>query len=210
MFGIRRALNHAALRQGGVLIRESFLTAVECEAIRSEARSANEQKAQVGNVSEAPDGKTYEQVRSTKIAALSSERLHALEQKIMAIKPELEEKFEFSLTACSGTSLLVYREGDHFQWHSDRPVREDAGAPEHVAARRVSVILFLSSYAKKASGHEAFSGGELWFRGFPGGEKAAAHIHPGLGMLVAFDSRLQHQVSPVAAGVRYALVSWLR
>jgi PKHD-type hydroxylase len=89
---------------------------------------------------------------------------------------------------------LVYGEGGLYDWHSDIVF------PQGLEARKISFVLQLTDPAE-------YDGGDLQFD--PGfGEPPDAGLLRQQGSLIFFPSYTMHRVTPIARGVRKALVGW--
>jgi len=184
--------------------REVF-DARACARILSEARAADKAAAEVQRQGYSRvDG----DVRRGKQAEMSAPTKACVKRGLLALKPRLEEHFKIELTDCEEPQFLSYEEGDLFQPHQDG--RNDPDAPEFIKKRRVSVVVFLNGAAEDP-GPDSYAGGSLTFYGLinePGWEKYGFPLFGEPGLLVAFPSRLMHEVTPVTQGQRYTVVSW--
>lgn len=92
-----------------------------------------------------------------------------------------------------GPNLLRYRAGDFVRPHMDE---DPANRRDR---RKVTITAFLND--------RGFEGGML--RLYRPGGGGALEVAPSAGRFVAFPVETMHEVTPVTAGVRYALVAWL-
>lgn len=104
------------------------------------------------------------------------------------ILPEVDLAFGFSAQRFEGIKLVRYEIGGHFHAHRDN------GAPA-VAHRRFAVTINLD---------RDYEGGGLRFLEFD-----HTPVVPPPGGAVVFSCSLQHQVVPVSAGTRHALITFL-
>jgi SM-20-related protein len=211
MLGVGKGFNHAVLRKLGVFIRPQVLNLPECEPLCAEAAGGHLDRATVGTPSGAdPTTQVYENVRRTKYVRVSPETVASLEERLLALRPEIEAFFDLHLAGCAGTQLLAYQPGDFFRPHQDAPDSTDQPCPAEIRRRRVSTILFLNEQSKKP-GPGQYSGGSLIFNGLmdgKGAKGAGIGVVPESGLLVAFRSTVWHHVNEVSAGTRYTLVTW--
>jgi predicted 2-oxoglutarate/Fe(II)-dependent dioxygenase YbiX len=211
MLGIGKRFNHATLRKLGVFIRPHVLNREECERLCAEAAAARLDRATVGTPSSGdPTTQVYENVRRTKYVRVSPETLASLEQRLSALRPELDAFFHVQLVRCAGTQLLAYQPGDFFRAHQDAPDSPDQPCPPEIRRRKISAILFLNEQSKEPKLDE-YSGGSLIFNGLldgKGAQGAGLAVAPESGLLVAFRSTVWHHVSDISAGTRYTLVTW--
>ena len=108
------------------------------------------------------------------------------------LAPELELFFGVSLTEREGAGFIRYPDGGFYGLHRDR-----ANVPSwpDAARRRIAVVVFLNA---------SFDGGvlKLLF------DEQVIDVVPEAGVLVAFPADILHEVTPVAGGVRDAIVDW--
>lgn len=132
------------------------------------------------------------------------EPLHqAIVEAINRIRPAIEQASGAMLEPCDAVAALRYPEGSFYGPHRD--VAETAD--EHGLHRReVSIVIFVNDGAGAAP---AFGGGRLRLYGLEGNEDDGVDVMPEAGALVAFPSRLRHEVTRVTQGERQSLVTWL-
>jgi len=190
----------------GIYTQEGFLDRTTCELIKAEMRAGGHARAKVydreWNHLERPT------LRSTLQVEVGDSVNALVRAKLLDMRTALGRRFEVELGDCQGPTYLVYEPGDFFEPHKDESQRP--GAPEHVRARLVSVIIFLSDEDENERPGE-YAGGSLGFYGLLP-DPRCAHIGLPLkgraGLLVAFRSDVFHQVTPVTRGERYTVVSW--
>jgi predicted 2-oxoglutarate/Fe(II)-dependent dioxygenase YbiX len=116
------------------------------------------------------------------------------------LQPALGGHFKLPLTRHEPPQFLLYRAGDFFVAHRDRP----RSAETDISSRRVSCVLFLN---------DDFTGGELNLFGVLEGkawETAGFPCPAAPGVVAAFPSDMLHEVRPVTSGVRATVVTWFR
>ena len=158
--------------------------------------------------------------------ALPTELHEALIARIEALRPALEAAFAMPLGASEGWSALRYPPGAFYRPHRDRsevgkpeglPPQEAVGAsakaegvdPDPSSRRAVSVVVFVNDPGDPAA---PYDGGSLRFYELlddPRAVDVGLDLTPEAGMLVAFRASQLHEVTPVGAGERYSLVTWL-
>lgn len=211
MSGVGKRFNHAVLRKLGVFIRAQVLNPAECEQLCAEATASRLDRATVGTPSSGESTtQVYENVRRTKYVRVAPDTIASLEQRLLALRPELDKFFAAQLGRCAGTQLLAYQPGDFFRAHQDTPDSPDQPCPAEIRRRKISTILFLNEQAKNPTPEE-YDGGSLIFNGLldaKGAQGAGIGVIPESGLLVAFRSTVWHHVSEVSAGTRYTLVTW--
>jgi SM-20-related protein len=198
--------SRARLDSAGLFIVPWFLDSDVCRTLRDEASRAPHVMATITRHDD-PEA-LVESTRSTRRAQISAPARAPLESRLAALLPDLGQHFNEPLTGFQQPQLLVYRRRDFFRVHQDNS--DDERLPEHVRARRVSVVIFLNSQAAlPAPG--AYCGGSLTFFRLPGASDIGdvrADLQGEEGLLVAFPSSVMHEVRPVTHGVRYTAVSW--
>jgi SM-20-related protein len=124
--------------------------------------------------------------------------------RLVALKPVVEQHFDVVLSECEDPQFLHYREGDFFVAHQDG----NTGLLQLDTERRlVSTVIFLSH--ESDSPHSgAHCGGSLVFTNLRTGSKFRMVGEPG--MLVAFRAETTHEITPVTHGERFSIVSWYR
>jgi predicted 2-oxoglutarate/Fe(II)-dependent dioxygenase YbiX len=112
--------------------------------------------------------------------------------RLLSIGRSLERYFR-ALNSFEGPNLLRYRAGDFFRPHPDEDPRT------RIRPRQVTITVSLND--------QEFSGGVLRLHQANRGRPLS--VAPRAGRFVAFPSRMIHEVTPITAGTRYALVAWL-
>jgi SM-20-related protein len=193
------------LSRMGLFVRKNFLDAETCKTVRSAAGSSEGKRATVTIGSQ----DIYdEKSRRTHQLSVRTDIVTDIHSRLLSIKPDLESYFRVDLKGCRPPVFLSYGIGDFFQAHED--TTDDDDLPEAIKVRKVSVVVFLNGTSEEER-PDTYSGGALTFynllrdprlkaRGFP--------LHGEEGLLIAFSSRLTHEVQPVTRGNRYSIVSW--
>ncbi len=187
------------------LVLPAFFDAQTCEEIVDELRLASGSQAPI--YGQGPSGSIDERVRKAARRMPSAETVEYVRQRLWECKREVEERFRIILSECEEPQFLLYRVGDFFVAHQDGNtglMRMDT------EARRVSVVVFLNEQSDMPK-DDAYGGGSLVFHDWRGG-RGSGELPQGRkpGTLVAFRSETTHEVTPVAHGERYSIVSWYR
>lgn len=127
-------------------------------------------------------------------------------EKMMGLKPSVEEHFQIPLGDCEPPNFLSYGEGAYFKPHLDATDHPD------IATRRVSLVAFLNQYSREPLDN-CYGGGSLTFYGLmkgPKWEDCAFSLEADMGSLLAFRSDVLHEVQPVTFGQRFTVVSWFQ
>lgn len=101
-------------------------------------------------------------------------------------------KYDFSIEADEGFTLLKYKTGTEYKPHMDHGI----GKP--FSDRTLSMVMYLNP--------TEYTGGETYFNNFD------ISVKPNNAGLVLFPSNYAyiHQAKPVETGTKYAIVTWLR
>lgn len=139
---------------------------------------------------------------------VDAETLADVEAAIESARAAIASHFAAPLLAREGPSFLRYGPGGFYRRHRDRAA--SAAWPD-AARRRISVVIFLGTSRAAAADRGDFGGGELAL--YPEGADGRPADEPDViiprqGCLVAFHASTAHEVRPVSAGVRDAIVDW--
>ncbi|HWP44750.1 MAG TPA: 2OG-Fe(II) oxygenase [Blastocatellia bacterium] len=191
----------------GLFTIKNFLSADLCEALVREARSSVHAPSltYINGASLVDD--TFRRARDARVSKQS--RL-MVRDRLLAIRPKLEEHFSVRLEGCEKPDFLVYNEGDFFRLHRDTGEPDDPDCPEALKRRKVSIIIFLNRHVDEYE-PGCYSGGSLSLYGLidrPLWKGYGFSLEGQPGLLIAFRSDTYHQVVPVTRGERYTIVSW--
>ena len=182
-----------------LLTIRSFLDPGTCRQIVAEMHAAAGQPASVYGTEER--GAVQVGIRKTTLVRVSDEIRDLVRQLILERKDALEEHFSRGVRECEQPQFLRYQTGDYFVPHQDGNtllIRDDT------RFRKLSVIIFLNS------AEQPFEGGSLLLHGAYPDLDERLPIKNELGSLVVFPAETTHEVTPVTAGERFTIVSWLR
>jgi SM-20-related protein len=192
--------------QLGLFVLKDFLDSESCDKLRSEMRSAGGFKATVYHEG---CSQVCEQFRKTKRVEVSDFTVRSIQERLTSLLPTLQKHFGTALTDCEKPQFLVYKEKDYFRTHQDLSPR--ANAPEYLRNRKVSLVIFLNSQARRPA-TDCYGGGALTFYKLlkkPTWETIRTRLDSECGLLIAFPSEIFHEVTPVTHGERYTIVSWV-
>jgi SM-20-related protein len=189
----------------GLYVDRNFFDAEFCEKVRSEMNIATGRPASYVKM----DKILYdEKVRKTKQHNVSNETLSFVKQRLLELKPLLENHFSMVLKGWQDPVFLFYKKGDFFRPHYDKGTKPEN--PKETRDREVSIVIFLNNEDDKP-GRDSYSGGSLRLYGLrddPLFRNHGFHIIGRSGMLLAFRSDVLHEVTPVKEGERNTVVSW--
>lgn len=190
----------------GLYTEEEFLDRPTCELIKAGMRAGEHARAKIydrewNNVEDAG-------YRSTLKVKVGGGLDSLVRERLLDLRAHLGRRFGVEVNDCQRLTFLIYKPGDYFEPHKDNSRQSDA--PDFIRARQVSAVIFLSD--EDAGGETGeYAGGSLGFYGLLKDPRCA---HLGIpvkgraGLLVAFRSDVVHQVTPVARGERFTIVSW--
>jgi predicted 2-oxoglutarate/Fe(II)-dependent dioxygenase YbiX len=140
---------------------------------------------------------------------MPEEFIASVVERISPLIPQIASHYGENLGGCAEPQFLMYGPGDHFFAHAD--VHDDYLLPSSLRRRRISVLIFLSGWCADDAlcvDDEHYCGGLLNFHrsSEPRGIWSLAS-EPGL--LVAFQAAVTHEVTPITAGQRFSIVTWL-
>jgi SM-20-related protein len=183
-----------------VLIRPEFWSDAQCARVRSAIDCGYATAAEIYDGAYVVD----ERVRKAYEIDVESNIVEQVEQALAAVSADVSRFFGTTLTGAEGPSFLRYPPGGFYRAHRD--CLENSA---DLFQRRISIVLFLTSVAP-GRGNGCCEGGALRLYGVGGplGEAIPLDVMPAAGTLVAFRSDIPHEVLPVTAGVRDAIVDW--
>jgi SM-20-related protein len=193
------------------MVIEGVLTPQECRAITKSALDDDE------SVSAELRGRALDTaIRKTDIHTLSSHHRQMYDNRFESLKSDIETFFALSLTSSTDVQVLGYEHGSFYLRHSDdsSELRDGNGhtvgfrtvAPE----RKLTTVLFTTSYTPHPTDSDHFSGGELLFNYLCDEHGNTITLRPEAGDMVVFLSNpyFSHEVLPVQKGFRLSLVQW--
>jgi SM-20-related protein len=192
-------------RNLGLFVQENFFETAMCDHICGEIGKASFEKGTITG-SGSSEGELDETRRKVLSANVEEGTDFLVKQKLLEIKPRLEDHFRVSVSGCQGPNFLRYDQGAFYIPHRDA----SSGAPAEISQRRISVVVFLNARANEPASN-CYGGGSLSFYGLmegPEWEKCAFTLEADPGLLIAFRSDVLHEVKPVTFGQRFTIVSW--
>lgn len=193
------------------MVLEGVLSPDECRTITEAALSDKEA------VQAELRGKSLDTaIRKTDIHTLSAEHRTIYDRRFEAVRSEIEAFFAVSLSKATDVQVLGYESGSFYVKHSDdaSELRDPDGniigyktvAPE----RKLTTVLFTTSYTPHPTDKDHFSGGELLFNYLCDQHGNTITLRPEAGDMVVFFSNpyFAHEVLPVKEGFRLSLVQW--
>lgn len=144
-----------------------------------------------------PGGIVNLSIRNSKQADTSRIRLSLRALFRRVVLRTIEPAYGLRIEWIEEPQLLIYETGGHYAPHADTSARSDRDAIGRDIDRDISLVLYLN---------DGFAGGTLLF------PRLGIEIEPTPGLLLAFpsDARFVHGAMPVTAGLRLAVVTWLK
>lgn len=193
------------------MVLEGVLSPAECRAVTAAALADKEA------VQAELRGRSLDTaIRKTDIHTLSPEHRLIYDRRFDAVRSEIEEFFALSLSKATDVQVLGYESGSFYLRHSDdsSELRDGEGktigfrtvAPE----RKLTTVLFTTSYTPNPTDIDHFNGGELLFNYLCDEHGNTITLRPEAGDMVVFLSNpcFSHEVLPVHKGFRLSLVQW--
>jgi predicted 2-oxoglutarate/Fe(II)-dependent dioxygenase YbiX len=192
----------------GLFVRRGFLARDVCGRLIDDMRHSAHEPARVYRRTVASEVDT--RVRKTASADVSADGSALVERALTGIRPDVARHFDVELHAQQPLDFLFYKPGDFFEAHADGGASSSGDTP-HVAARRVSAVIFLNdASAAEPAPPGQFSGGALTFKLLddPRASQAGFPLEAEAGLLVAFRAELIHEVTTVTSGERFTVVAF--
>lgn len=193
------------------MVLEGVLSPAECRAVTAAALADKEA------VQAELRGRSLDTaIRKTDIHTLSPEHRLIYDRRFDAVRSEIEEFFALSLSKATDVQVLGYESGSFYLRHSDdsSELRDGEGktigfrtvAPE----RKLTTVLFTTSYTPNPTDIDHFNGGELLFNYLCDEHGNTITLRPEAGDMVVFLSNpyFSHEVLAVQKGFRLSLVQW--
>jgi predicted 2-oxoglutarate/Fe(II)-dependent dioxygenase YbiX len=143
-------------------------------------------------------------IRRTWELELSDALQDGLVAAVEAVRGAIEQFFAVRAEPCDALAALRYPPGAFYRTHRDVSAQP---TPDGLHRRAISIVIFANSGTPAADA--SFSGGRLRLHDLPGAGGEVHDVVPVAGTLVAFDSSVLHEVTPVEGGTRLSLVTWL-
>jgi predicted 2-oxoglutarate/Fe(II)-dependent dioxygenase YbiX len=186
----------------GVFVRERFLDGPTLARVRQAMSAAAGEPAEVRRRDDGAASVDSE-VRVAWEVPLPDDLHDAIVERINAVRAALEAASGVDLEPCEALAALRYPAGAFYGPHRDV---SDTPDDDGLHRRAVSIVVFANDGTGTAA---EFGGGRLRLYGLAGDEDHGLDVASEAGTLMAFPSRLRHEVTSVSWGERRALVTWL-
>ncbi len=198
------------------LIIDNFLKEEECILINKDMqKSANYERARLRTLDKVPDEKLNEDIRKTYIYKIKDEYLELYKKRFIENQSNIENYFNLCMTKSSNLQALEYLKDNFYAIHSDDSSMifdndKLIGFKPVAKNRKLTTVLFTTTYNENNTDENSFNGGELVFNFLFDKDKNMVKFKPKMGQLIVFPSNpfFCHEVQKVNEGRRVSLVQW--
>jgi predicted 2-oxoglutarate/Fe(II)-dependent dioxygenase YbiX len=187
----------------GLFVKEAFLEPEFCASLCTELRTRS------GKPHTVEQGGEYlvdEKVGKTTSIDVSSVTRGAVHERLLSLRPELENHFSLPLSGCEAPTFVVYRPGDYFRPHTDVGTEQ---SPEHLQARKLVGVAYLNDETDEPVAG-SYGGGSLTLYDLlsePPWREMGFPLVGEAGLLIVFPAEMVHEVTEVTHGERCVIVS---
>lgn len=201
------------------LLIENFLPKSLCDTIVEYAQKSSDAisaKVKTTILNSVVNPSVDESIRKTVIHKLPKTLLNKYDKSFKKHQGQMEDFFSIALTTATKVQVLEYTKDAFYIKHADDSnelVNENAqtvGFLQVAPQRKISTILFTTSYDENADDNKHFKGGELLFNYLFDANAEAIKFRPKAGDMLVFPSNpiYSHEVLPIISGYRLSLVQW--
>lgn len=199
------------------LIIKNFLSKSSCKKIVKLVQQNNDSiDAKIRQKTDLVVEETLnKQIRKTKIYELEEIYRKIYEKSFFKYQKQIEDFFSMALTTSTPVQVLEYTKGSFYKAHSDDSnvlLKDDAivGFVNVAPQRKITSVLFGTSWAKETNLTHSFNGGELVFNYLYDEKKENIMLQPEAGDMILFLSNpfFTHEVKEVKEGYRLTMVQW--
>ncbi len=202
------------------LLIEGFLPEFTCNIIAEHTFNASEEaeaaKVKTTILNSVVDPSIDESIRKTVIHMLPETLLEDYEKSFIRHQKQIEDFFSIALTTATKVQVLEYTKGAFYIKHADDSNElvnengETVGFLQVAPQRKISTVLFTTSYSTEKKDNKHFNGGELVFNYLLDAQGKPVKFYPKAGDMLVFPSNpiYSHEVMPVEEGYRLTLVQW--
>lgn len=202
------------------LIIKNFLPKKICDEIarftKIKDEDAKDAKVKVEVTSGVVQPKLKKEYRKTNIYKLKKSYEKLYQKQFKKYQPMIEEYFSTALTFSTDVQVLEYTKGCFYIKHSDdsSEILDDdkntIGFLNVAPQRKITTVVFATSFDENTKDELSFSGGELLFNYLYDENGQTVKLEPKAGDMVVFPSNpyFSHEVLKVKEGYRLTLVQW--
>lgn len=162
------------------------------------------------------DSKVVKKYRDTKIYSLEKHLDDLYRSRFEEYQKQIEDYFSLAITISTEVQALEYQKGGFYIQHSDDSnalvdkEQNIIGYTAIAAQRKLTTVLFGTSYSDTVKDKYSFNGGELVFNFLKDKDENTVVLQPIAGDMVVFPSNpyFSHEVKKVLSGYRLTLVQW--
>ena len=200
------------------LIIENFFDEALCNKISNEFKVKNDYikaKIRKKTLINKFEEKENKKIRNTNLYKLDKYQEELYAEMFIKHQSEIEGFFKFPLTISSDVQVLEYTKDAFYKAHSDDSNmlvdnEKLVGFIPVAKNRKLTTVLFTTSYDEKNDSLNSFNGGELLFNFLYDSNKNQIKIKPKKGDMLVFLSNpyFTHEVLKIKSGYRLTLVQW--
>jgi SM-20-related protein len=160
--------------------------------------------------------KIIKKYRDTNIYAINEHLNEIYQHRFQEVQKEIESYFKVAITLSTSVQALEYTQGGYYVQHADDSnalVDKDkniVGFTPVAPERKITTVLFATSYSQTQEKKYFFNGGELVFNFLKDKEGKQIEFKADAGDMIIFPSNpyFSHEVKKVKSGYRLTLVQW--
>lgn len=160
--------------------------------------------------------KVVKKYRDTKVYAINDHLNDLYQTRFQEYQSQIEEYFNIAITLSTTVQALEYTKGGFYIQHADDSnaiidKNKNITAFTPVAPeRKISTVLFATSYSDLIQSNRTFQGGELVFNFLKDKDGKTVEFKADAGDMIIFPSNpyFSHEVKEVKEGYRLTLVQW--
>ena len=160
--------------------------------------------------------KVIKKYRDTNIYAINVHLNEIYQNRFQKIQKEIESYFNIAITLSTSVQALEYTKGGYYVQHSDDSNalvdqnKKIVGFTPVAPERKITTVLFATSYSNIPDHKYSFNGGELVFNFLRDKDGNQIEFKADAGDMIIFPSNpyFSHEVKEVQNGYRLTLVQW--
>lgn len=197
------------------LIIDDFLSIEEIRIINTQLQESEYSKAKLKLSKNLSKNHIDENIRKTRIHKLDSFCEKIYYNSFKKYQSNIESFFNLAIISSTKIQALEYKQDSFYSIHSDDSSMlysgdELVGFLPVAKDRKISTVLFTTSYNEKLNSDAFFTGGELCFNYLYDELGKQISFKPKAGQMIVFPSNpfFCHEVKIVKKGRRLSLVQW--
>lgn len=191
-------------------IREKFIEQEQRGTTFGDELAAQQESDESDNADDSTDTESnINKHREVNLIHLSSVVYYPwLANMMNSVCVDANNHFQFALNGMNQFDFLRYEVGDYYDWHKDTNIHKAGFEDDQSRHRKLTCIIQMSDDGDYVGGDLEFN--HDW-KDQAKNEDWNAQLKEqirGKGTIIVFPSYLEHRVTPVTEGVRYAVASW--